>query len=75
MVALSKVRDGEEGVIMDVSGDKRYLSRIMSVGLNIGCRVKMLQNIKCRPLLVYGRDTMIALNREEAEHIKVEVRA
>ena len=35
----------------------------------------MLQNVKKKPLLIYGRDTMIALNREESERIKVEVGA
>ena len=33
----------------------------------------MLQNVRKRPILVYGRDTMIALNREECEKIQVEV--
>ena len=52
---------------------RRYLSRITSIGLNIGCEIEMLQNDKKRPLLIYGRDTMIALNRKESERVSVEV--
>ena len=43
--------------IAAIKGDRRYLTRITSIGLNVGCRVEMMQNIKKRPLLVYGRDS------------------
>ncbi len=72
---LTEVKKGEKAVIVKIDGDRRYLSRITSIGLNVGCRVEMLQNVKKKPLLIYGRDTMIALNREESERIKVEVGA
>lgn len=34
---------------------------------------QVIQNVKSRPMLVYARDTMIALNRKESENIQVEV--
>ena len=40
-------------------GDRRYLSRITSIGLTPGCNIEVLKNVKNRPLLIYGRDTMI----------------
>ena len=64
---------GQKAKITGISGDRRYLSRVTSIGLNVGCDIEMLQNVKNRPLLVYGRDTMIALNRNESERITVEV--
>ena len=73
MQNLTKLKEGQKARIMAVDGDRRYLSRITSIGLNIGCEIEMLQNVKRRPLLVYGRDTMIALNRSESERISVEV--
>ncbi len=73
MQKMTELRDGEKARITAVDGDRRYLSRITSIGLNIGCEIEMLQNVKNRPLLVYGRDTMIALNRNESERICVEV--
>lgn len=72
MVDLTQLKTGCKARVVQIDGDKRYLSRITSIGLNVGSRVEMLQNIKRRPLLVYSRDTMIALNRQESLNIKVE---
>ena len=58
--------------IVKIHGDKRYLTRITGIGLNLGCMIEMLQNVKNKPLLIYGRDTMIALDRKESENIEVE---
>ena len=49
-----------------------FVSRITSIGLTPGCKVTVVKNEKRRPLLVYSRDTMIALNRNECEDIEVE---
>lgn len=73
MQKLTELTDGQKARIIKIEGDRRYLSRITSIGLNIGCTIEILQNVKNRPLLVYGRDTMIALNRNESERISVEV--
>lgn len=73
IVPLTKLGNGEKARITGVSGSRRYLSRITSIGLNVGCEIEMMQNVKSCPLLVYGRDTMIALNRSESEHILAEV--
>ena len=72
MTDLTKLKTGASGRVVQIGGDKRYLSRITSIGMNIGSRVEVLQNVKKRPLLVYSRDTMIALDRQEAQNIKVE---
>lgn len=59
-------------VIAAVNGDNRFVSRITSIGITPGCKVTIVKNEKHRPLLVYSRDTMIALNRNECENIMVE---
>lgn len=73
MKKLTERREGKRGRIVGIEGDRRYLSRITSIGLNNGCWLEMVQNAKNRPLLLYGRDTMIARNWEESERIRVEV--
>lgn len=75
MKNLTELKEGQRAYISSIEGDRRYLSRITSIGLNTGCEVEILQNVKNRPLLLYGRDTMIALNRKESERIYVEVAA
>lgn len=71
MKKLSEASKGEQGIITDVQGDTRFLSRVTSIGLTLGCPVTVLQNEKNRPVLLYSRDSMIALNREECEKIKI----
>jgi ferrous iron transport protein A len=71
---LKKLTDLEKeksAVIESVNGDERFVSRITSIGLTPGCTVTVIKNEKHRPLLVYSRDTMIALNRNECENILV----
>ena len=75
MQKLHEMKSGQSGNIALVKGDKRFLNRITSAGLTIGCRVEMLRNEKKYPLLLYSRDSVIALNRNESSNIMVEVRA
>ncbi|MCR5762381.1 MAG: ferrous iron transport protein A [Treponema sp.] len=72
MKKLLDLKADESGVIASVEGDARFVSRITSIGLTPGCAVQVIKNEKRRPVLVYSRDTMIALNRSECEWICVE---
>ena len=72
MKKLSELKKDAEGVIASVNGDQRFISRITSIGLTPGCTVTVIKNEKNMPLLVYSRDTMIALNRKECDFIEVE---
>lgn len=70
-MSLSNMSKGAEGVISSINGDTRFLSRITSIGLTPGCKVKIIKNDKNRPILLYSRDTMIALNKDECDNIMV----
>ena len=70
-MSLSEMKADREAVVSRIDGDSRFLSRITSIGITPGCRVKVLRNDKNRPVLVYSRDTMIALNRKECNGIEV----
>lgn len=69
---LTDLKKDGRGIITRINGDNRFVSRITSIGLTPGCKVTVIKNEKRRPLLVYSRDTMIALNRNECEDIEVE---
>jgi ferrous iron transport protein A len=72
MKKLIELEKEKSGVIAGIKGDTRFVSRVTSIGLTPGCEVKIIKNEKRRPLLVFSRDTMIALNRKECENIFVE---
>ena len=69
---LTELKKEQSGLITRINGDSRFVSRITSIGLTPGCKVTVVKNEKRRPLLVYSRDTMIALNRKECADIEVE---
>ncbi|MCP1103205.1 ferrous iron transport protein A [Aequitasia blattaphilus] len=73
MQKLNELKTGQQGTIASVQGDTRFLTRIISIGLTVGSRVEVLRNEKKMPLLLYGRDSMVALNRDESDNILVEV--
>ncbi len=73
MIKLSEVKAGQKAVIADIKGNARFLSRVTSIGLTIGCEIEILHNEEKFPLLFYGRDTVVALNRKESKDVFVEV--
>ena len=71
-MSLNEVKENKEALVSGINGDTRFISRITSIGLTPGCRVRVVKNDKNRPMLVYSRDTMIALNKNECKGIIVE---
>ncbi|MBR1863814.1 MAG: ferrous iron transport protein A [Ruminococcus sp.] len=73
---LSEIKENTKAVVNSLDGDARFISRITSIGLTPGSRVEVIKNDRRRPVLLYARDTMIAVDRKECEGIQVtEVRA
>ena len=72
MRSLSSLAVGTDAVIESIDGDTRFISRVTSIGITPGSKVKVIKNDRNRPLLIYSRDTMIALNKKECENIKVQ---
>ncbi len=72
MKKLTELQKDQKSKIISIDGDARFVSRITSIGLTPGCEVSVIKNEKRRPLLVFARDTMIALNSKECERIMVD---
>ena len=68
---LNELKENQNAVVTKLDGDNRFISRITSIGLTPGCRLQVVKNDRNRPVLVYSRDTMIALNRKECSGIEV----
>lgn len=74
MNELTNVKKNQTCTVTKITGDERFLSRIMSMGLVAGTQLSVVQNVKGLPLLIRAMDTEIALNKREAEKILVEVK-
>ena len=73
IMKLSEMETGRKGIIASVSGTDRFVSRVTAIGLTEGCRIEIVQNAKRRPLLVFERDSVVALDRADCKNIEVDV--
>jgi len=72
MERLHELKQGQKAVVAEIGGEARSINRAVSIGLTPGSKLEVIKNQKNRPMLIYSRDTMIALNRKECENIMVE---
>ena len=61
------------GTVAQIEGDSRFISRIVSIGLTPGSAFTLLKNDGRSPVLVFCRDTVIAVNHKESSQIFVKV--
>jgi ferrous iron transport protein A len=73
MQSVAESKCGQKGVIAMLDGNFHFLTRITAIGLTPGCPVEVLRSEKRQPVLLYSRDTMIAIGRREGEKIMLEV--
>ncbi|MBR1529807.1 MAG: ferrous iron transport protein A [Oscillospiraceae bacterium] len=69
---LTETKADMQGRISAVSGDNHFMNRISSIGITEGTPFQTVRNDKKMPVLVYLRETLISLNRADAERIEVE---
>jgi ferrous iron transport protein A len=72
MSKLSEIQAGEKVVVKEIRADERLISRTSSMGITVGSTLEIIRNEKKQPLLLFCRDTMVAINRKECEKIKVD---
>ncbi|MCR5731764.1 MAG: ferrous iron transport protein A [Sphaerochaetaceae bacterium] len=54
------------------SEDGNLVKRLSSIGLIEGTEIQVVKNDKKMPVLIYSRETLLALNKKDAEKIEVE---
>ena len=71
ILPLHALEAGQVAVIEDVAGDTGFISRISATGFTRKAEVTMLRNFRQAPVIVFIRDTQMALGRIEASRIQV----
>lgn len=69
---LDNMRTGTRARIGRIEGDVRLLTRLASIGLVPGSTVEVVRNDSRRPMLVFGRDTLLAVSRRDCKRIEAE---
>ncbi len=70
---LTETKPEESGVVRRIGGDAHFVSRITAIGLTEGTVFQTVRNDRKMPVLIYLRETLIAVNRRDAERIEVEM--
>lgn len=68
---LGSLKQGDDAIVRDIVGGDSFISRVSSIGFTPDTLVTMIQNNGRGPVLVFLRDTQVALGRDMAELITV----
>ncbi len=68
-VTLSDATPGSRYCILEIKEESRLVNRLSSMGLLCGSMIEICQNHKKQPVLLFARDTLIAIGREESKKI------
>jgi ferrous iron transport protein A len=69
---LTDAKPDQHGLVRRIGGDAHFANRITAIGLTEGTELQMVRNDRKMPVLVYLRETLIAINRKDAGRIEVE---
>ena len=69
---LTDTKADQHGEIRRIGGDAHFMNRVTAIGITEGTAFQTVRNDKKMPVLVYLRETLIAVNRADAERIEVE---
>ena len=70
-ITLSDTKPGKKYYILSIRDEARLVNRLSSMGLMNGSQIEICQNQKKQPVLIFARDTLIAIGREESKKITV----
>lgn len=70
-VTLSDATPGSRYCILEIKEESRLVNRLSSMGLLCGSMIEICQNHKKQPVLLFARDTLIAIGQEESKKIMV----
>ena len=71
MVTLSEAAPGRSYFIREIKDESRLVNRLSSMGLMCGSPIEVCQNNKKQPVLIFARDTLVAIGRGESTKIIV----
>lgn len=70
-VMLSETKPGNRYYVMEIKDEARLINRLSSMGLMCGSAIEVCQNHKKQPVLIFTRDTLVAIGRKESQKIVV----
>ena len=66
---LSEALPGKCYMIRNIKEETRLVNRLSAMGLMCGSSIEVCQNLSSQPVLIFARDTLIAIGRKESKKI------
>lgn len=70
---LTEMKQDMHGIVKRLNGDDHFLKRVTSIGMTENVPFQIVRNDAKMPVLLYVRETLLALNRKDCERIEAEV--
>lgn len=70
-IRLSEAEAAKHYIVRAIKEEPRLISRLSSMGIMCGSQLEICQNNKKQPVLVFVRDTLVAIGRNESTKITV----
>lgn len=68
-MTLSSAQPGKRYRVEEIKDETRLVNRLSSMGLMCGSSIEVCQNNRKQPVLIFTRDTLVAIGREESKKI------
>lgn len=68
---LSEAKPGQRYIVREIKEEARLVNRLSSMGVLCGSTIDVCQNNRKQPVLIFTRDTLVAIGREESKKIMV----
>lgn len=70
-IMLSETQPGKKYFVQEIKDEARLVNRLSSMGVMNGSQIEICQNKKKQPVLIFTRDTLVAIGRKECSKIIV----
>ena len=70
-ITLSDAKPGRTYSVIRIKEESRLVNRLSSMGILCGSQIEVCQNKKKQPVLLFTRDTLVAVGREESKKIMI----
>lgn len=70
-ILLSESVPEKSYVVREIKDEVRLVNRLSSMGIMCGSRIKVCMNNRKQPVLVFVRDTLVAIGRSESKKVIV----
>ena len=70
-IMLSEATPGKSYFVQEIKDEVRLNNRLSSMGILTGTKIEVCQNNKKQPVLVFARDTLVAIGRKECQKIMI----